>query len=85
MKKKTNEAKKMPSKATVVRTLVLALTLVNSALALADKSPLPFSDSQITELVSYVFTAAAAIVGWWKNNSFTQKAIAADEIMKEGE
>lgn len=76
--------KKMPSKATIIRTLILVLAIANNALAIAGKSPLPIDDEMVTEVVSFVFTTGAAIMAWWKNNSFTQKAIEADEKYKLG-
>lgn len=76
--------KKKPSKATIIRTIILVLAIVNNALAIAGKSPLPIDDEMVTEVVSFVFTTGAAIVTWWKNNSFTQKAIEADEKYKLG-
>ena len=74
--------KKMPSKATIIRTVVLVLAIANNALAIAGKSPLPVSDETVTEVISFAFTTGAALVAWWKNNSFTQKAIEADESFK---
>lgn len=76
--------KRKPSKATTIRTIILVLAIVNNALAIAGKSPLPIDDEMVTEVVSFVFTTGAAIVTWWKNNSFTQKAIEADEKYKLG-
>lgn len=75
--------KKMPSKATIIRTLVLVLAIANNALAIAGKSPLPIDDKTVTDVVSFVFTTATAFVNWWYNNSFTQKAIKADEVFKK--
>lgn len=75
--------KKKPSAATITRTIILGLAIVNNALAIAGKSPLPISNEEVTEVVSFVFTTVAALVAWWKNNSFTQKAIAADETFKK--
>lgn len=75
--------KKKPSAATIARTIILVLAIANNALAIAGKSPLPISNEEVTEVVSFVFTTAAALVAWWKNNSFTQKAIAADETFKK--
>lgn len=72
-----------PSKATIIRTIILVLALVNNALALAGKSPLPIEDETVNEVISFVLTAASAIVAWWKNNSFTSKAIEADATFKE--
>lgn len=71
--------KKMPSKATIIRTAVLVLAIINNALAIAGKSPLPIDSETLTEVISFIFTTAASLVTWWYNNSFTQKAIRADE------
>ncbi len=70
-------------KGTVIRTVLLLLALINQVLTVCGLSPLPFEDELVSELISLLFTAAAAIVAWWKNNSFTQAALAADEYMNE--
>lgn len=70
-------------KDTIIRTVCLVLALINQALTLAGKSPLPIEDAQVTELLSLVFTICASLWAWWKNNSFTQAAIAADEVMHD--
>ena len=75
----TVDIKKMPSKATIIRTVILIVAFINAGLALFGKSPLPFDNEEITNVISYAFSAGAAIWTWWKNNSFTQKAIKADE------
>ena len=71
------------STSTIIRTVVLILALVNNCLTMAGYSPLPIEDEQITEFLTMLFTIVAAVVAWWKNNSFTQKAIAADETFKK--
>lgn len=71
------------SKGTIIRTACLALAIVNNALAIVGKSPLPIDDAMLTEVISFVFTAVTSLVAWWKNNSFTTEAIKADELMKE--
>jgi SPP1 family holin len=58
------------------------LAIINNALALAGKSPLPISDDTVTQVVSFAFTTGASLVSWWYNNSFTKKAIEADETFK---
>lgn len=70
-------------KGTIIRTVLLVLALVNQVLTLFGVSPLPFENELISELLSLLFTAVTAGVAWWKNNSFTQAAIAADEYMNE--
>lgn len=72
---------KKVKKETIIRTAVLLLAIANNALAIAGKSPLPFDDQTVTEVISFVFTTGAALVAWWKNNSFTQAAIEADETL----
>lgn len=66
---------------TVIRTLILIIALVNQCLTAFGKSPLPFSDTEIQQGVTLVFTIAAAIAAWWKNNSFTEAARAADLLL----
>lgn len=67
---------------TIVRTVVLIIALINMVLTSFGKNPLPFSDDEVYSGVSAVVTVVAALVAWWKNNSFTLKAIEADDILK---
>ena len=71
------------SKGTVIRTALLVLALINEVLALCGVSPLPFEDEMVTQVISFAFTAVTALIGWWKNNSFTGPALAADEYLRE--
>ncbi len=68
-------------KLTIMRTMLLVVALTNQFLAVAGKSPLPIEDSQIELLVSTTWTLTIAIWSWWKNNSFTQNAIEAQEVL----
>lgn len=74
--------KKKVSKGTIIRTACLLLAIINNMLAIYGKSPLPIDDEMLTNVISFCFTTVTSIVAWWKNNSFTQKAIEADELMK---
>lgn len=69
-------------KDTIIRTILLALALINQLLSATGHSPLPIENEQVETLISTVLTVAAAIWSWWKNNSFTDEAIAADNMMK---
>lgn len=73
----------MIKKETIIRTIVLAVALVNQGLTLAGKTPLPFTNEEVGEIVAYVFTIGASLWAWWKNNSFTKPAIEADEVLEE--
>lgn len=68
------------STGTIVRTVCLVLALVNQLLSVFGKSPLPIDNEQLGQLITSLLTIAAALVSWWKNNSFTQEALAADEL-----
>lgn len=71
------------SKETWLRTVVLAVALVNQLLTAWGKNPLPFGDEAIYEGLSAVVTTVAGLWAWWKNNSFTAAALAADEVLRE--
>lgn len=71
------------SKETIIRTVLLIAALVNMALNAFGKNTLPFTDDEISEIISVVFMAVTSIAAWWKNNSFTEKARIAD-IYLEG-
>ncbi|RHP63964.1 phage holin [Faecalibacterium sp. OF03-6AC] len=64
---------------TIARTAVLLLALSNQMLSAMGKSPLPIESTTVEQLVTAGITTIAALVAWWKNNSFTKEAIAADK------
>ena len=66
------------SGATLARTAVLALALINQILSAAGKPVLPIEGAQLEQLISTGFTTVSALVNWWFNNSFTKEAIQAD-------
>ena len=68
---------------TIIRTIVLAVALINQVLTVCGISILPITNDQITELISIVFTIGASVWAWWKNNSFTNAAITADAILED--
>ena len=70
------------SSGTIVRTVTLALALINQVLVMCGISVLPIEDQEITQIISTGFTIVTSIIAWWKNNSFTEKAIEADQIFK---
>ena len=78
-----NNTKPQITSGTIARTVILILALVNQVLTATGRSIIKVSDDDINTLISTGFTIVSAIIAWWKNNSFTQAAIMADEIMKE--
>lgn len=71
------------SKETIIRTIILVVSLINMALTYFGKNPLPFAEEEIYGFFSMLFTAAASIWAWWENNSFSKNAIKADEFLKK--
>ena len=69
------------SKGTLIRTIILALALVNQVLAMLGLSPLNIADDDISTVISTAWTIIAAAAAWWKNNSFTKEAIGADAYL----
>lgn len=77
MKKKNRKI----SASTLARTAALALALTNQILSATSHAVLPIESAQLEQLVSTGLTVAAALVSWWKNNSFTPEAIEADDFL----
>ena len=70
------------SAGTISRTIILILALVNQVLSMLGYKVIPIEDDQINDFVTLAFTIITTAVAWWKNNSFTANAIAADEYKK---
>ena len=68
---------------TIIRTIVLALALINQVLAIYGKERIPITEDEVYQLLTLVFTIGSSLWAWWKNNSFTQPAIKADEYMEQ--
>lgn len=68
---------------TIIRTVVLALALINQILTSTGHNIIPVSDEEISELITIIITVGASLWSWWKNNSFTKEAIKADEVLKD--
>ena len=67
------------STGTIARTAVLLLALTNQVLSALGKPVLPIESTTVEQLVTAGITTVAALVSWWKNNSFTSAAIQADQ------
>ena len=71
------------SAGTITRTAVLLLALTNQILSACGKPVLPIESATVEQLVTAGITTVAALISWWYNNSFTQAAIAADEVYEQ--
>ena len=78
-----NNTKPQIASGTIARTAILILALVNQVLTATGHSVIKVSDDDINTLISTGFTIVSALIAWWKNNSFTNDAIAADEYKRQ--
>ena len=56
-----------------------ALLVAVSLLSACGKPVLPIESQTVEQLVTAGITTVAALVAWWKNNSFTVAALQADQ------
>ena len=71
------------SAATIARTACLLLALTNQVLTACGRPILLIESETLNQLVTSGLTVAAALVSWWKNNSFTREALAADSYLTQ--
>lgn len=71
------------SKSTIVRTILVLLVFINFILERFGVDVIPVDESFILTLVELGIEIGILVVGFWKNNSFTPKAIKADEFLKQ--
>lgn len=66
---------------TVVRTIMLVITLANDLLVFFNKSPINIDENTVYQIVTILSTIIVPIWTWWKNNSITKHAKKADEYL----
>ena len=71
------------TKSTIVRTILVLLVIVNFVLERCGVDIIPTDENQILMIVETLIEIAIIAVGFWKNNSFSEKAIKADEFLKK--
>lgn len=71
------------SKGTIIRTILMILVIVNIILERNGIDVIPADESTITMFVETLIEIAVLGVSFWKNNSFSKKALKADEFLKK--
>lgn len=71
------------SKGTIVRTIMVIVVVLNIILKKFNIDVINVSENEILTLIEALIEVAVIAVGFWKNNSYTQKAIQADEFLKQ--
>ncbi|WP_391209191.1 phage holin [Psychrobacillus sp. L4] len=70
-------------KGMVVRTVVLAVALINQFLVLNGYSPIPFIEQDIEYAITSALTISASSWAWWKNNNVRYKARRNEQYLKD--
>ena len=70
------------SKGTIVRTVMLIIVVLNMILKHFGIDVINISENEVLSVLEMLIEIATIIVTFWKNNSFTQNAIKADEFLK---
>ena len=70
-------------KAMIIRTIVLAVALLNQTLVMFGWSPLPFTNEEVEYGLTALFTVVATGWNWYKNNSVTDEGKAADRYLQK--
>ena len=71
------------SKGTIVRTIMLVIVIINLILKQLGYELINVSESQVLSVVEMLIEIAVIVVSFWKNNSYTEKAIEADEFLQD--
>lgn len=68
---------------TWVRLVLMAVSMINLALTAVGKPPIELDNDKLYIVISIIFAWVVGVVNYWKNNSFTSAAQAADVYLKE--
>jgi SPP1 family holin len=69
-------------KGSIIRTIVLAIALLNQSLVLTGKSPIPYSSEEIESGLTAALTVGASLWAWWKNNYISKKGQKQKEVLE---
>ena len=67
---------------TWVRLAMLLLAMINMAHMVCGIEILHIESEQLSQAVSILFAFVTALTAYWKNNSFTRAALAADRVLR---
>lgn len=71
------------TKGTIIRTIVLAIVIINMILKQMGMDLINVTESQVGDFVEMIISVATIIVAWWENNSVSQNAIRADMFLQQ--
>ena len=70
------------SKGTIIRTIMLIIVIVNLILKACGKNIIDIDEGTVAYYFETILEIAVIIVGFWKNNSYTENAQKADKFLR---
>lgn len=70
-------------KSTIVRTILVALVLLNMGLKATGHEVIDVSENEVGAIVEFIISALIVLLSWWKNNSYTKNAQKADLYLEK--
>lgn len=80
--KKMLECLKRVKLSSWARLFVLAVAVINAALQIFGVEIISFGNEEAEKAATVVVLVVSAVTAYWKNNSFTEAAQAADEVLQ---
>ena len=71
------------SKATIFRTILIFLVIINIILRKLGFDPLQIGENEIAEFLELIIEISSIMAAWWYNNSFSQNALKAQNYLQE--
>lgn len=71
------------SKATILRSILILLVIVNLILKKLGFDPLNISENEVAQFLELAIEIGTIIAGWWYNNSFSKTALKAQKYLQE--
>ncbi len=71
------------TKSTLVRFVLIFVVIINFILEKCGVDIIPVNENTVLMFIETAIEIGVIAVGFWKNNSFTENAIKADEFLKE--
>ena len=70
------------SKGTIIRTIMLVIVIINLILKSCGKNIIDIDEGTVVYYFETILEIAIIIVGFWKNNSYTENAQKADKFLR---
>lgn len=71
------------TKGTIIRTVMTLIVIINLFLKGIGKPIIEVDEGTVVSTLETILELAVIVVAWWKNNSFSENAIRADEFLED--